>query len=359
MKTPRFVFGIIKVLIISMLLSVLFQVDFTIALGVITLVSVFLSPQKDVALGTLVETWVPYIMERFWKDNSFLRNVYDDSDRVVAGRIVHIPQPGAKPSIRKNRSTFPAVAVRRTDTDIVYALDEYSSDPTHIPNIDSIHLSYNKQDSVLGDHMYALSEEVADDLLVKWGADAPVYRTTGAQITNGNPATITVPPTDGQTGNRLAFTHRDLKNLMTRFNTSKAPKQDRYVLIDDNMYDAFYDTLGETNAKDFSQYADAANGVIGKLHSFNIMTRSSVMASDNTDAIKAIGSALDANDNLVSLAWHKNSIAMAIGSRKLFQDLNNPLYYGDIHSVLLMSGGRVRRSDNVGIYKIVQGVPQA
>src|SRR5205085_9811269 len=114
-------------------------------------------------------------------------------------------------------------------------------------------------------------------------------------------------------------------------------------------------SLGDTNAKDFSRYADAANGIIGKLHGFSIMTRSSVLALDAANALKALGSALAATDNLASLAWHKNSVATAIGDKKLFQNLNDPLYYGDVHSVLLMAGGRVRRSDGKGIYIIKQG----
>lgn len=295
--------------------------------------------------GTVLEVWAAYIIERFWKDNSFLKFAYDDSQYVQQGRFVHIPQPGSKPNVVKNRTVFPATAVRRSDTDILYALDEYSTDPTHIPNIDAIHLSYNKQDSVLGDHMEVLNETVADDMLIKWGTNATVVKTTGADV----------GPVIGQTGNRKGFDQKDLKNLMTKMNTNKVPKQDRYVLIDDNMYDFFYDTLGATNAKDFSRYADAANGIVGKLHGFNIMTRSSVLACDNADAVKPLGSALGATDNLASLAWQKNTVTFAIGDTKLFQDLSNPLYMGDIHSALVMAGGRVRRGDGQGVYIIEQG----
>ena len=123
------------------------------------------------------------------------------------------------------------------------------------------------------------------------------------------------------------------------------------------MFDAFYDTLSETNAKDFSRYADAENGVIGKLHGFNIMTRSSVLASDNADATKAVGAALGGTDNLMSLAWQKNTVAFAMGDKKLFQRIDDPLYYGNVHSALMMAGGRVRRGDGLGVIKIIQGVP--
>jgi hypothetical protein len=306
--------------------------------------SIYNDRKNVIVNGLVLEVWARYIIERFWKDNSFLKFAKDDSDYVTQGRIVHIPQPGSKPVVVKNRSSFPATAVRRTDTEVLYSLDEYTTDPTHIPNIDAIHLSYNKQDNVLGDHMSTLTETVADDMIIKWGANATVVKTTGGAI----------GPVTGQTGNRKAFIEADLKNLMIKMNVDNVPKQNRYIMIDDNMYGAFYDSLGQTNAKDFSRYADAENGVIGKLHSFSIMTRSSVLALTSADAVKALGASLGATDNLASLAWHKDSVAFAIGDTKLFQDLNNPLYYGDIHSLLLMAGGRVRRGDSKGIYAVTQ-----
>lgn len=334
---------------------IFFDTPFVQTLFCLIVISAIVPRPKGVASGVVLEQWAAYIMERFWKDNAFLKNVYDDSQYVVGGRIIHIPQPGAKPNVVKNRGTYPATAVRRADTDVVYALDEYSTDPTHIPNIDAIHLSYNKQDSVLGDHMAVLNETVADDLLIKWGANGTVYKTTGVSVPGNAP--IQVGPVTGQTGNRLGFTHRDLKNLMILFNVNKVPKTDRFVLIDDSMFDGFYDTLGDTNAKDFSRYADAENGVIGKLHSFNVMTRSSVMAAANDNTIKPLGSSIGATDNLVSLAWHKNSIAQAIGDIKFYQNINDALYQGDVHSATLMAGGRVRRADDLGLVKIIQGTP--
>lgn len=311
------------------------------------------NPQGFTMNGVVKETWRPYIVERFWKDNGFLKTFTDESDAVVAGRIVHIPQPGSKPNVTVNRAVFPATAVRRTDTDVVYAFDEYTTDPTHIPNIDEVHLSYSKQDSVLGDHMGTLTETVADDILIKVAANGTIARTTG-----GAAATQVAPlPGSAQTGNRLGFHHDDLKRQMTLFNIAKVPKNDRFALIDDYMYEFFYDSLSATQQKDFSRYVDAETGVIGKLHSFNIMTRSSVLAASNADAIKALGAAIAATDNLVSLVYHKRSVAFAMGDTTLFQDLANPLYYGDVHSALIMAGGRVRRADNVGIVKLTQCVP--
>lgn len=333
-----------KLMLVSFVVAIATGLSAAATFTVLAVGSCFLAATPGVVFGTVLETWKPYIIERFWKDNQFLSFAFNDSDSVLQGRIVHIPQIGAKPTVVKNRTVFPATAVRRTDTDVLYALDEYTTDPTHIPNIDAIHLSYSKQDSVLGDHMSTLNETVADEMLIKWAANATIFKTTGAAV----------GPVTGQTGNRKGFTHKDLQKLMILMNTQNVSKQGRNVMIDDNMFEYFYDTLSETNAKDFSRYADAANGVIGKLHGFNIMTRSSVLAATSGDAIKSLGSVLAATDNLGSFAWQRDSVAFAIGDTKLFQNLNDPLYYGDIHSTLVMAGGRVRRADGLGVYAILQ-----
>lgn len=357
MKIAKVGLGFLRLFAIAVVAGMLFGISPTLPFCGLVLASATIPMPKGALMGTVLESWATYIMERFWKDNGFLKNVYSDDQYVLQGRIVHIPQPGSKPAVQKNRTVFPATSVRRTDTDTLYSLDEYSTDPTHIPNIDSIHLSYSKQDSVMGDHMSVLNEIIAEDLLIKWGADAAVVLTTGGERLNASPAipAITTGPVGGQTGNRKVFHHRDLQALMIKMNVDNVPKTDRYVLIDDNMFGGFYDTLSETNAKDFSRYSDAENGVVGKLHGFNIITRSSVVAATNANAIKALGSVLAATDNLCSLAWHKNSIAAAIGDKKLFQNLNDALYMGDVHSALVMAGGRVRRADGKGVYLITQG----
>ncbi|SEW02004.1 hypothetical protein SAMN05428988_1320 [Chitinophaga sp. YR573] len=353
-SVPKIFYSLLLLVAISAGVSMSFQCDFITVLivaGCLSFAVSFLPMPTGVLQGVILEQWAAYIIERFWKDNQFLKRAYDDSQYVMLGRIVHIPQPGAKPAVQKNRNVFPAVSVRRTDGDVNYSLDEYSTDPTHIPNIDAIHLSYSKQDSVMGDHMSVLNETVADDMLLKWGANAPVVKTTGGLTA------ATVAPVTGQVGNRLGFHHKDLAKLMIRMNMDNVPKDNRQCLVDDNMYEFFYDTLSENSQRDFSKYVDAANGVVGRIHGFDILTRSAVLASDNADAIKALGSALGATDNLGSLAWQKNSAAFAIGDTKVYQNADDALYYGGVTSTLVMAGGRVRRTDGLGIYNLVQGTP--
>ena len=298
--------------------------------------------------GVSVEIWVNYIIDRLWKDNSWLKKAFSDDDKVLAGKIVHIPQPGAKPSVVKNRNQYPAAAVRRTDTDVVYALDEYTTDPTHIVDADKVELSYDKIDSEYGDHAGTIVETAADDMINKWLKDIPeanIIRTSGVAV----PATL-----DNATGNRKSFTEADLRRVKLAMNKQKVPKTERYVLLTEDMEDQLQASLSVTQNRDYSKALDPVNGVVGRLHGFDIYTRASVAAATAAGVIKALGSANDATDHEVSLAWQKNSVARALGEVKFFENPDRAEYYGDVYSALLRAGGRRRREDNAGVIAIIQ-----
>lgn len=301
--------------------------------------------------GVEKEAWVDYIIKRFWKDNAFLNYVFKENDKVLAGRVVHIPNPGAKPVTRKNRSTFPAVAVRRADTDITYVLDEYSVDPTHVHNLETIELSYDKQDDAFGEHLEAVSETSADDLIIKWcstiGSDSVKVYTSSATSYPG-----TAP---SATGTRKGASHLDVKKMRVKFNKLNVPKADRYSLWTEDMYDQVFDSLSEVQQNAFFKNADITTGVLGELYGFKIMSRSSVaVATVTTDAIKALDAVGATTDNEVCIFWQKNSLTFAMGDVKVFDDTDNPLYYGDIMSCALRSGGRVRREDGKGVGLLIQ-----
>lgn len=47
-------------------------------------------------------------------------------------------------------------------------------------------------------------------------------------------------------------------------------------------------------------------------------------------------------------------VARAIGEVKVFTEKDDPLYYGDIWSMIVRAGGRKIREDNKGVVAIVQ-----
>ncbi|HCU45034.1 MAG TPA: hypothetical protein DF610_09390 [Sphingobacterium sp.] len=295
-----------------------------------------------------VEVWANYLTQRFWKDNAFLKNVHNDDQYVLAGKVVHIPQIGNKPQVIKNRSVFPAVAVKRADTDITYALDVYTSDPVHIEDAEKYELSYDKINTVFGDSASAINEDIAEDLIVRW-----LTGLTGKALigTTGANADATAPSATGQV---KLLVGADVRKAMTQMNVDNVPKNDRFIMPSANMLDHLIQSLSDTQYKDFSNYVDAKNGVIGKLFGFTFLDRSSVAVSDALGAVKPVGAIGAATDKEVTMCWQKDSLVAALGEVKFFDNINDPQYYGDVYSALQRAGGRRRRSDNKGVIEIYQ-----
>ncbi|MDR1199051.1 MAG: hypothetical protein LBK94_08605 [Prevotellaceae bacterium] len=310
-----------------------------------------------------VEIFAAYIVEKLRKTNPHLQFATDESGNVLDGSVVHIPQAGNSPSVVKNRKNFPATAVQRGDGFVTYPLDVYSTDPTHVTWHEEHEISYNKTDSVLNDHIATLIEAIGDNILFAWVRG--LKPSAGSFVADSIPAasiirtsggTADVNPEDGQTGQRLAFSYRDLQKAQAMMNKGGVPKEERYAMIESYQYQQFLDSLSTNQMAAFQNSADLANGIVGRFAGFQILERSSVLAFTTAGVLRVPGEALAATDNLGSLCWQKSSVAKAQGDIKPFQTVDDPTYYGDIFSALVKFGGRCRRADWKGLIAIVQDV---
>lgn len=297
--------------------------------------------------GIQVEIWAKYILGAIFRNNQFLDYCFKADDYVLQGKVVHIPQAGGTATVVKNRTDLPATVTKRTDTDITYPLDEFTTNPRLIPHADTVELSYDKMDSVMTDDMNALRQVVADNILNSWAPASNIIRTTGAAVDTHLADTI---------GVRKKFTSKDLKSAQKFLNKHDIPTEGRYALLSADMYDQLVDDLSETQQRDFSRVLDEKRGIVAKLYGFNIMMRSRVVTYNNaeTPVLNAYGAESDDADNDAALCWHESAVERAMGSVVPFNQDNSPQYYGDLMSFLLRMGGRIRRSDEKGIVAVVQ-----
>lgn len=297
------------------------------------------------------EFWVDYIMNNLFKNTDFINKCYDESDSVLQGSVVHIPQAGAKPTVVKNRTIgVTASNVTRTDTDVTYPLDVYTTDPTLITDAESLEISYDKMGSVLQEHLETLRETISDDVLIKWClnlASGNILRTTGAAV-----STALAP---GATGTRLKFLKEDLKRAQTLMNKQSISAEDRYALIPSDLMAQLQED-SDLKLRDYALDINLKDGTIGRLYGFNLMERSATPVFTNaaTPVVKALGAASATTDNMSIVCWQKNAVAKALGTIKFFEAVNDPNTYGDIYSALVKMGARSRRTNNEGIVAIVQ-----
>lgn len=292
------------------------------------------------------EIWESSIVEHLFADDSFMSKAYNANEYVNQGKIVHIPQAGAPSSVSKNRSELPAAVKKRTDSDLTYTLAEFTTDPVLIPHAETIELSYDKRESVLRQDKMALFDKVAHDFIFNWSpAKSHTISTSGAE-TDGAPHSTA-------TGKRLALTRKDVLDLMYRFNRDNVPQEGRYLLLDAAMYSQLLNDLTSADAQAFHALANPAKGILGQFCSFNIMMRAEA-ALYTSSGPKSWDTAAAAGDLGAALAWHEQSVVRALGEVKAFEQEGDPTYYGDIYSFLVRAGGRIRRSDNKGVWAIVQ-----
>lgn len=298
------------------------------------------------------EIWQSDIVANLFKGNEFLKHAYNADQYVLEGKVVHIPQAGAKPKVVKNRTKFPAEATQRKDTDVTYSLDEYTSDPVHIPHADTVELAYDKRSSVLSETQAELNEKTADGLLRHW------YPTKAANRLFTTGAVVAATAADA-TGNRKALTLADISKVAARMNKLNIPKAGRYALLPTYMYQQLLDSMTEAQLAAFSRAVDEKEGVIGKLYGFTFHERSDVFVTDAAGALKAEAAASAATDCEAALFWQTNSVERALGSVEFFENIADATYYGDVYSALVRMGGRIRREDEAGVIAMIQATEPA
>lgn len=292
------------------------------------------------------QIWLTTIQENFYPDNSFAVKSVDDSAFVDA-HTVHIPNAGAPSGVQINRTQKPASVAQRTDNDLSYDLDELTTDPIYIPNIDTVELSYDKRNSVLSNDRQQLQTTAQQNLLYKWFTGSNIVKTTGEERD--------AHTSDTATGKRKKITKDDVLRLMVIFNKDNVAKEGRYLLLDSVMYADLIADLSEKELWAFQNSANTEKGILGQLFSFNIMERSQVLrlAANGTSLLEWDKTDV-AGELAAGLAWQQQCVSRAQGELVMFDSTNNPTYYGDIYSFLMRSGGKYRRFDKKGVAAIVE-----
>lgn len=298
-------------------------------------------------MAVFKEIWVADIAANIFRDNSFIVRSKDDSE-YVDGRVVHLPQSGTKPGVVKNRTTFPGTATQRTDGELTYNIDSYTTDPMHLLNADEMQVSYDKRQSIIGDHTDMVSERVADWMLYNW---AP---TTAARMvaTTGGTKVTTAP---GSADFRKKVLLLDILKAKRILDNEDIPQEGRVMVVPSEMYNDLLEIDGIISADKFGQQT-IANGVVAKLLGFDIYIRSRVLIVDTTGSpdLKTPGATGADEDSNAILLYHPMYVRRAMGEVKLFVDEDSPTYYGDVFSAEVLAGGQKVYTDARGVVLIYE-----
>ena len=367
MKRSKFILSFMAALLFAAVVGTAFGAP--VGAGAMAL-SFIPRPQIGVLkVGVTPEIWTNYIVENLFKNNEFILHSIDESQYVLQGDVVHVPQAGSPSGVKRNRTSLPATVTRRSDIDVTYALDEFTTDPRYIPEADKMELSYDKMASCMSEDMSYLQQVIGDTMLWSW---RPKYY---IKATKTKSADYLVHGTGVRTGVRV----EDFTTAKTIFDRWSIPHNDRYVILSTDMYRQICDDVRTATNFNLSAIYDHANGRLLKLEGFTIIERATVLLASNSSLSQVSGTkyfqftSTDLNytpedyESIVNgeksanttsceigLFWHPNFVRRALGTTKMFNKDGDPTYYGDIYSFLQKGGGRLSRGDGRGVLGIIQ-----
>ena len=331
--------------------------------------ALFKIPEGVLPMAVTPEIWTDFIVGNLFKNNEFILQSIDESQYVLQGTVVHIPQAGTPSGVKRNRTQLPATITRRNDVDITYALDEFTTDPRFIPEADKQELSYDKMESCMSEDMSYLQQVLADTMLYNWRPEFFI------KASKAKSATYLIHGTGVRTGVCVD----DFEQAKLIFNKWGIPKEGRFVILNTEMYGQICNNVRNSTNENLSAVYDAASGKLVKLEGFEIIERATVLLASNSDLSEVPNTkyfkfsssdltytpedyeAIETGDMPASikscgigLFWHKNFVCRAVGATKMFENQGDPTYYGDIYSFLNRAGGRKRRGDSKGALGIIQ-----
>lgn len=287
------------------------------------------------------------LQENLFPSNEFYKQSKVDGGIGAKFGSVEVPQAGAVPGIVKNPSSFPLTPSQRVDDVKTYTVDNFATDAIHIEDVNEIVTNYSKRTDILKDHARELNTRIADEMGVAW---APTLAAQKSFTTGTADGTALAP---GATGTRNALTREDLSNLAIKFDIDDVAAGARNILVDARLYAQLLKIDSFINF-DYTNRKPVVDGQIGEIFGMKVFKRSKSVYFDAANAKKAVGAATATTDNLSILAWADNYVRRAEGAVKVYADIDSPLYLGSIFNAAVRAGGTAGRTDEKGVYALIQ-----
>lgn len=346
--------GVLFAAAMTMILTVLTGWNPIAIFGGLVVLSFVPMPQGVALMAVTREIWTKDIVDNLYKNNEFANRAFNADMYVLLGKVVHIPVAGAASTIVKNATSFPITAVKRTDTDINYNLDTFYSTPRHIEQIEKYELEYDKRQSVLGEDQAALKQAAIEALIYNW---LPLVANTKLTAGAATPATIS-----GGTGNRLKLTKAAFEAIKLEMDAADVSPDGRISVLTAHHYNQFLASLDVSERADVGRVADLKTGKVGMYLGFEIYMRSTVGRYRGEDAAIAkvdeqhadFAASDKTSDRAASIFYEVNSVERALGTVDIFDNPRQAEYYGDVISMELRLGGRIRRT--AGVWAAVEAI---
>ena len=289
------------------------------------------------------------IVPNLFPSHGFMTRAKRD-DAYVNNGSVELQNAGAVPNVAVNRIVLPAPISQRNDTPHNYEMEELTSDPTLLRNIETLLEmgGMGKRADILKDHIASIREKAAKRILVKWATGVTT------KIPTSGTARAVESKNGVQTGNRNSVTIADIAKVQQAFHkTDVLPENEDLNGVAVIPYSMKTDLLQLAQFTDVDKSvagrSSLPQGVLARAFGFDWYVRSEALLLDNGDALKAEGAVEAVADQNTAIFYSPSYVRLAMGAVRADVSEYKPEYYGHIMSALAMFGGVSARNDKKGI----------
>jgi len=262
--------------------------------------------------GLNKEIWLPDLLEDFYADDMFIKEMRDMS-AFVENDTINLAEAGVNPNVLINNTTYPITISQRTDSPIAIPLDTFDTENTLVRNIEIAELAYDKRSSVMYGHKQALRmtfmQKSAHAVAPSADStDTPVIQTTGAD--------------NGQGLKRLKYA--DILKLKKRFDNAEIPGEGRILVLSAQ----HQEDLEIEDAERYNKLME--KGTLAGFKLYFLAEKRLPRYNKTTGAKVAYGASSLATDSYASIAFHKDEMMKAQGNTDMFLREKDPEARGDV-----------------------------
>ncbi len=257
------------------------------------------------------QVWIKQIMEGFYPNDLFLNKVTDFSQFVENNRL-HIASAGIDPKVLVNNTTYPIGVVQRTDQDNEIVLDKFETENTLVRRPETIEYSYDKLESVIGQHRATLR---------KTAAMKAIHAFAPAENTDNTP----VIETTGLTyEGRKRLRYIDILTLKERFDNAEIPLEERYLVL----HPKHVTDLLLEDIELFKELTNIKNGEPLKFAGFGCFSFSKMPTY--TNQFKKVAFSQENTEQFSSVAFQSKEVMKADGDIYMYANVDDPRERGTI-----------------------------
>lgn len=254
------------------------------------------------------EVWLSQIKENFYPDDSFLKKPTSYDAHVENDRL-HIAIAGIDPKVLVNNTTYPIAVVEREDGESEITLDQFETENTIVRRPEAIEYSYDKLESVIGQHRSTLRKAVATKAIHAYAPDTdtldtPLVETTGTLA-----------------GTRKRMTFADILALKERFDDAEIPLDGRYLVL----HPKHVSDLLLQDIELFKDLTNMQNGEPFKFAGFGVYSFAHMPTYSIKDGtLEKVPFGKDATTRFASVAFCASEVMKADGDIYMYASYDDP-----------------------------------